>query len=127
MTAEEDYPRQLKACRICGTVLLLISGTQALMMTLTISKYIALFEHMVEGGIDAMPLLTKFLIENQTPLLGLIAMVILGSFWSLWMSRRLSTMIYLAGGVLAFFVGINAVIELGMQQPLTTIISKFQG
>ena len=126
MTAEEDYPRQLKAIRICGTVLLLISGTQALAMSLKIKTYMAIFENMVEGGVDSMPRLTKFLMQNQTALLGLILMAIIGSLWGLWLSRRLSTMIYLAGGMFAFFVLINTVIELGMQQPLTTIITKFQ-
>ncbi len=125
MTAEEDYPRQLKACRIAGTVLLLVSGISALGMYFKISLYTAIFESMVTGGADAMPRLTVFLIKYQNPLMGFMALVILSTLWGLWMAKRLSTLIYLAGVVFAFFAGMIAVFYLGMQQPLSTLITKF--
>lgn len=126
MTAEEDYPRQLKACRIIGTLLLLVSGLSLLGMSLKISFHTSVFESMVEGGKESYPPITIFLIKFQFPLMSLMAFVLMGSLWGLWMARRVSTLIYIAGAVFAFFIVVSAMIELGMQQPLITYTRKFR-
>lgn len=127
MTAESDYPRQLKAGRIAGSVLVLALGIPALGMSHKLNQILSVFDSMVEGGAASLPSLTKFLIQNQIPLMGLISLVMMGTIWGLWMSRRLSTLIYLAGAVSAFFAILTGLIDQGIQQPLITIITKFQG
>jgi hypothetical protein len=127
MSADEDYPRQIKACRICGTVLVLVFGTSILGMILKIRLYTTVFESMVEGGSSSLPPITGLLIQYRIPLMALIVLVMMSTLWGLWLARRLSTFIYLAGAVATFFALLAALIELGMHQPLLTIITKFQG
>ncbi len=127
MSADEDYPRQIKACRICGTVLVLVFGTLVLVKTLKIRFYTTVFASMVEGGITALPMITRPLNQYQIPLMALIVLVMMSTIWGLWLARRLSTLIYLAGAVATFFALLAALIEIGMHQPLLTIMTRFQG
>jgi hypothetical protein len=127
LTAEADYPRQITACRICGTGLILIFGASALGQAYRIPKYVQIMDSMVEGGHDALPPITKFLIQNQLPLMGAIALLMMGSTWGLWMSRRLSAMIYLCGASVALLWIFTLLIGHSMQQALIPVIVKFRG
>lgn len=122
-----DYPRQMKAARICGSAVILLCAVFSLKSAWSISKFQSIFESMVEGGMDAMPALVKILIKNQLPLMGAIALTAMGLVWTLCTARRISSLIYLITFGILFFTLLSEFIDWAMYQPLITIITKFQG
>jgi hypothetical protein len=122
-----DYPRQIKAARMCGSAVILLGAAFSLKSAWSISKFQNIIESIVGGGLDPLPALAKFLFKYQLPLMGAIALTAMVLVWPLWTARRLSTLIYLITFGILFYSLLTEFIEWAMFQPWIQVLTKFQG
>ena len=125
---QREYFRTLRATRVAVTVFILLAATWCWFQHDSIDHSVQIFENMVENGIDSMPALTKFVIRNGDTIAGAGAMMGLGCLaWAWLFGRSISRVIYAGtAGVVAYLIA-GSVIYYALQQPLITIITKFNG
>lgn len=126
MIPDDEYPRLIRSTRIVATMFILLLGGNACRAVLTIPKYVDIWENMVAGGRDALPSATKLLFENQLPIMGLAALLLLGGMLMVWLSSRLSRIVLVAGVAVAFLLMIIWAVDLVLQTPFNSILTRFQ-
>jgi hypothetical protein len=123
-----EYRRTLLAVRVAATMFILLAATWCWLQHSSIGQSVQVFENMVAGGFDAMPSLTKLVINYSDAIAAAAALGGLGALAVVWLfGHRMSQVIYAGtAGVLTYLL-VGSVIYYALQQPLITIITKFNG
>lgn len=125
MIPENEYGRLLTAGRIFFTVTSLMQAISIASVFSVLKRQREIFDNLVTGGTDAMPLLTRLLISWQWPLAAVAGLLTACLLRLVWRTARLSTIVW-AGAALSLMPMVQGLlVQIGIQDPLTTIISKF--
>ncbi len=101
----------------------------ALAAGLGISKltpYAAIFESMVEGGVQALPAIPRWLHSNQKPLFGVVLGLAIAALGVIWVSRKENWVAVATVVVAVLFLGMAILFPITVLQPLRVVIDRFQ-
>jgi len=125
---QSEYRRTLLAARISATVFTLLAAAWCWLQHASIGQSVQVFENMVAGGFDAMPTVTKLIVNHSDAVAAAAALSGLGALAGVWLfGHRVSQVIYSGTAGVMIYVLVGSVIHYALQQPLVTIITKFNG
>ncbi len=125
---QREYRRTLLAARISATVFTLLAAAWCWLQHASIGQSVQIFENMVSGGFDAMPTLTKLVVNHSNSVAAVAALGGLGALAGVWFfGRSMSQVIYSGTAGVIIYILVGSVIYYALQQPLVTIITKFNG
>ncbi|HWB04720.1 MAG TPA: hypothetical protein VG796_16955 [Verrucomicrobiales bacterium] len=125
---QDEYGRTLLACRVGGTVSILLASVWCAWQHHGLQNGREMLENMVAGGISATPLLTRLAFDYESTLAPVAALCALVSLVLIWIGgKRISQVIYatVAGAAVPLLTGLFFAIS--WSSPFHQIITNFKG
>ncbi|RYD34473.1 MAG: hypothetical protein EOP86_10890 [Verrucomicrobiaceae bacterium] len=126
MIPENEYQRLLTAGRIFFTAATLNHALDIATALRNLRLSEEAFENMVAGGKDALPHMTRLVFDYQWQLAAAAGLLAGFLLWKVWTTARLSTMVWAGAALWLLPIMRSILVQFGIVNPLTTIITKFQ-
>jgi hypothetical protein len=125
---ESEYGRILLACQIAGTLTVLLAGASCARQYHLLLNSFEIFENMVEGGLEAMPLLTKTALRYQSFFGAGASLGLLISLAFVWLAgKRIPRVIYATAFGAAFALLAGEFFQISHSGPLLQVMTRLHG